>query len=192
MERAVSLHSRSVHDSRPSASQGTPGNANRRGLFSILASIIIAVLFVVAAESHARQIEYLREFGVSVDGTITEITVSKAGGRQPNYWIAGTYPAISPAGREVTLPFRFHVTSAEYGDYAQGDAVALIYDPDSYNVPLRAGHYSEAESDQIRLIAAVAVAVYAAIGVLLIIVDRRRQTRRMAESSKLRRAFGSR
>lgn len=188
----MSSHSRSIHDSRPSASQGTPRGPSRRGLFYVFASIVIAMLFVFAAESHARQIEYLREFGVAVDGTITEINMSKAGGRQPNYWIAGTYPAVSPAGREVILPFRFHVTSAESDDYAQGDRVALIYDPESYNVPLRAGNYDQSKSDQIRFIAAVAMSVYAVIGTALVLIEQRRQTRRSAESAKLRRAFGTR
>ena len=188
----MSSHSRSIHDSRPSASQGKPHGGSRRGLFYIFASIAVAVLFVFAAESHAREIEYLREFGVAVDGTITEITVSKAGGRQPNYWIAGTYPAISPAGRDVVLPFRYHITSAEFDDYAQGDTVALIYDPDSYNVPLRAGNYGQANSTQIRVIAAAAVATYAATGAALAFVERRRQSRRLAASAKLHRAFGTR
>lgn len=192
MEPAVSSHSRSIHDSRPSTSQGTPRGGSRRGLLYIVAIVLVGGLFVFAAESHARQIEYLREFGVAVDGTITEINMSKAGGRQPNYWIAGTYPSVSPAGREVVLPFRFHVTTAEQADYARGDTVALIYDPESYNVPLRAGQYGQSESGQIRMIAAVVVAVYAVVGVLLAIVDRRRQARRSAASSKLRRAFGTR
>jgi hypothetical protein len=192
MEPTVSSHSRSVHDSHQSASQGTPRGGVRRGLFYVLGSVIVGILFVFAAEGHARQIEYLREFGVAVEGTITEISVSQSGGRQPGYWISGTYPAISPAGRDVLLPFRFNVTKAEYDSYAQGDTVALIYDPESYNVPLRAGNYAQAQSDQIRMIAAVVVAVYAAVSLLLAFIDRRRQTRRSADALKLRRAFGSR
>lgn len=188
----MSSHSRFLHDSRPSASQGTNPGPSRRGLFYVFASLLIAALFVFAAESHARQIEYMREFGVAVDGTITEITVSKAGGRQPNYWIAGTYPAISPAGRDVVLPFRFHVTSAEYGDYAQGDTVALIYDPERYNVPLRAGNYDQSVSDQIRTIAVAGVVVYTVVGVTLALAERRRRTRRAAAALKRVRAFGTR
>lgn len=153
---------------------------------------MLTTLFVFAAESHARQIEYLRAAGVAIDGTITEITVSKAGGRQPNYWISGTYPAVSPAGRDVVLPFRFHITSAEFDDYAKGDAIPLIYDPDRYNVPLRAGHYEQTHSDQIRIIAAIGVAVYVAAGIVLTIVESRRRTRESAAESKLRRAFGTR
>ena len=48
MERAVSSHSRSVHDSQ-SASQGTPRGGPRRGLLYILASIVVVALFVFAA-----------------------------------------------------------------------------------------------------------------------------------------------
>lgn len=191
MERAVSSHSRSVHDSQ-SASQGTPRGGSRRGLLYILASIVVVALFVFAAESHARQIDYLREFGVAVDGTITELDVARSGGRQPGYWIAGTYPSVSPAGRDIVLPFRFNVTKAQYDVYAQGDTIALIYDPERYNVPLRSGNYGLSESDQIRMIAAAVVAVYAAVGVLLAVIDRRRQARWSAEASKLRSAFGSR
>jgi hypothetical protein len=192
MEPAVSSHSRSVHESHPSTSQGTPRGGSRRGLLYIVAIVLVGVLFVLAAESHARQIEYLREFGVAVEGTVTEINVLQSGGRQPGYWIAGTYPAISPAGRDVILPFRFNITKAEYDTYTQGDTLALIYDPENYNEPLRAGHYGQSESGQIRMIAAIVVMIYAVVGVLLAVVDQRRQTRRSAESAKLRRAFGSR
>ena len=187
----MSSHSRSIYDSRHSASQGTH-DGSRRGVLYLLASIVVAALFVFAAESHARQIEYILYSGVAVDGTINEINVVQSGGRHPGYWIAGTYPAVSPAGRDLLMPFRFNITKTEYDSYTQGDTVDLIYAPDSYNVPLRAANYAQFEASQIRLFAAVSVAVYGVIAGTLMVIDRRRQTRRAAASSKLHRAFGSR
>lgn len=188
----MSSHSRPVHESRRSASQRTPHGGSRRGLFYILASIVVAVLFVVAAESQARQIEYLREFGVAVDGTIGEMTVAQFGGRHPSYWIAGTYPAISPAGRDVVLTFRYNVTKAEYDSYTEGDTLPLIYDPESYSVPLRAANYAQTRSDEIRMLTAAGVVVFALITVVLAAAEGRRQARQSAAESRLRRAFGSR
>ena len=153
---------------------------------------MVGLLFVFAAESQARQIEYLREFGVAVDGTIGEMTVAQNGGRHPGYWIAGTYPAVSLAGRDIVMTFRFNVTKAEYDAYTQGDLIALIYDPERYNVPLRAGNYAQSQSDQLRIIAAAAVVIFAVITGVLAVVDRRWQMRQSATASKLRRAFGSR
>ena len=192
MEYAVSSHSRPVHDSHRSASQRTPQGGSRRGLFYIAASVVVGLLFMFAAESQARQIEYLREYGVAVDGTIGEMSVAQFGGRHPSYWIAGTYPAVSPAGRDVVMTFRFNVTKAENDAYAQGDSISLIYDPERYNVPLRAENYVQSQSDQIRLIVAAVAVVFIAIAGALAAVEWRRQTRESAAESKLRRAFGQR
>lgn len=188
----MSAHFSSAPHSHHSSLHQSTKRPPLRVFMYLLISLSLSVLLIVSAEGHARSVEYMRSFGVSVEGLVTETGTLSIGGRTPSYYIAGEYAAVSPSGIEILLPFRFTITATESKIYPEGSTLALIYDPDRKDEPQRSSEVDRVDTAGMRGIALMTAAVYALLGISLSVFDWRRLIRSSRRESKLRSAFGTR
>ncbi|MBK8136585.1 MAG: hypothetical protein IPK52_12215 [Chloroflexi bacterium] len=188
----MSAHFSSAPHSRHSSLHQNTKRPPLRVFMYLLISLSLSALLIVSAEGHARSVEYMRSFGISVEGLVTDTGTVSVGGRTPSYYISGEYAALSPSGIELQLPFRFTVTAEEFKTYAEGNTLALIYDPDRKDDPQITAEVDLVDTAGMRGVALITAAVYALLGIGLSVFDWRRLSRSSKRESKLRSAFGTR
>lgn len=188
----MSAHFSSAPHSRHSSLHHNANRPPLRVYVYLIASLTLSLLLIVAAEEHVRSVEHLRSVGINVEGTVTQTGTVNVGGRTPSYYITGDYTALSPSGLELRLPFRFTVTAEEFKTYAEGDSLALIYDPDRKAEPQQAAEVNLIDTAGVRAVALLTAVIYALLSIGLSVFDWRRRLRVSQRQSKLRGAFGTR